>query len=52
MTDAHVERVGEAIRRVRAHAGGEKSAPVADERYGGRTIRSDEAAPTVPDIDR
>jgi dTDP-4-amino-4,6-dideoxygalactose transaminase len=52
MTSAHIERVGEAIRRIRAHAGEEKSIGTADERYGGRAIQQGKGAPTVPDSDR
>jgi dTDP-4-amino-4,6-dideoxygalactose transaminase len=38
MTGGQVERVGEAIRRIRAHLGEENSHPATQERYGGQVI--------------
>ena len=51
MTGAHIERVGEAIRRIRAYGGEEKPVVEADERYDGRGFNPVLGVPTVPEVD-
>jgi dTDP-4-amino-4,6-dideoxygalactose transaminase len=45
MTGAHIECLGEVIRRIRAHLGQEKSHEGSQERYDGRPIRPGVGAP-------
>ncbi len=45
MTAVHVERLGEAVARIRAHLGQEKSHGPSQERYDGQPIRLGEDAP-------
>jgi hypothetical protein len=51
MTGATIERVGEAIRRIRVHEGQKKSFGPSEERYDGGGIRPADDRPTVPEVE-
>jgi dTDP-4-amino-4,6-dideoxygalactose transaminase len=51
MTGATIERVGEAIRRIRVHEGQKKSFGPSEERYVGGGIRPADDMPTVPEVE-